>query len=453
MLRGFGDEGFRFFTNRTSLKGRQLADNPRAQLLFFWRELGRQILIHGNVDQLSDEESDAYFESRARESRIGAWASEQGSVIESREQLLAQVEEAGARFEGEDVPRPPHWGGYIVSPQAIEFWQAGEFRLHDRFVYRRNDGGLWVAERLSPIKTRTATTPVARPRPNRNRRFLLAERPSGPVDDKTFNLVTEDVPTIADGEALVRVKWISIDPTNRMWIGAEPTYLPPVGIGEEMRALGLGEVVESKSDDYPVGAIVTGLTGWQDYMVTSAAMPLMTVPAGIPVEPQTLLGTLGMTGCTAYFGMLEIGDPQEGETVVISAAAGAVGSVAGQLAKQRGARVVGIAGGPEKCAWLKDELGFDEAVDYKADDWRAQLKAATPNGIDVDFENVGGEIMEAVFSRLNMNARVAALRPDLRLQRHRAGARPAHLRQPAGAARNTEGLHHPRLLRPLPRSA
>jgi hypothetical protein len=136
-------------------------------------------------------------------------------------------------------------------------------------------------------------------------------------------------------------------------------------------------------------------------------MPLMTVPAGIPVEPQTLLGTLGMTGCTAYFGMLEIGDPQEGETVVISAAAGAVGSVAGQLAKQRGARVVGIAGGPEKCSWLKDELGFDEAVEYKAEDWRAQLKAATPNGIDVDFENVGGEIMEAVFSRLNMNARVA----------------------------------------------
>ena len=150
LLRGFGDEGFRFFTNRTSLKGRQLADNPRAQLLFYWRELGRQILIHGNVEQLSDEESDAYFESRPRESRIGAWASEQGSVIESREQLLAQVEEAGARFDGEDVPRPPHWGGYIVSPQAIEFWQAGEFRLHDRFVYHRDDGGLWVAERLSP---------------------------------------------------------------------------------------------------------------------------------------------------------------------------------------------------------------------------------------------------------------------------------------------------------------
>ena len=129
LLRGFGDEGFRFFTNRTSLKGRQLADNPRAQLLFYWRELGRQILIHGNVEQLSDEESDAYFESR--------------------EQLLAQVEEAGARFEGDEVPRPPHWGGYLVRPEAIEFWQAGEFRLHDRFVFVKSAAG-WTAERLSP---------------------------------------------------------------------------------------------------------------------------------------------------------------------------------------------------------------------------------------------------------------------------------------------------------------
>ena len=149
LLRGVGDDGFRFFTNRTSLKGRQLGENPRAQLLFFWREIGRQILIHGSVDQLSDQESDAYFESRARESRIGAWASEQGSVIESREQLLAQVEEAGARFEGDEVPRPPHWGGYIVRPEAIEFWQAGEFRLHDRFVFARS-GLSWTAERLSP---------------------------------------------------------------------------------------------------------------------------------------------------------------------------------------------------------------------------------------------------------------------------------------------------------------
>ena len=239
-----------------------------------------------------------------------------------------------------------------------------------------------------------------------NRRFLLAERPTGPVDENTYDLVREPVPEIGEGEALVKVKSISIDPTNRMWIGEEPTYLPPVAIGEVMRALGLGEVVESNNDNYPVGALVNGLTGWQDYVVVSDSMPLMVVPPEIRAEPAQLLGTLGMTGCTAYFGMLEIGEPKEGETVVVSAAAGAVGSVAGQLAKNKGARVVGIAGGPEKCAWLVDELGFDAAVDYKADDWRDQLKAATPDGIDVNFENVGGEIMEAVMARLNFRARM-----------------------------------------------
>ena len=240
-----------------------------------------------------------------------------------------------------------------------------------------------------------------------NRRFLLAERPTGPVDENTYDLVSEPVPEIGDGEALVRVKWISIDPTNRTWIGEVPTYLPPVAIGEVMRGLGLGEVVESKNGNFPVGALVNGLTGWQDYAVISDENPLMVVPDGVEAEPAQLLGMLGMTGCTAYFGMLEIGEPKEGETVVVSAAAGAVGTVAGQLAKMKGARVVGIAGGPDKCAWLTDELGFDAAVDYKADDWREQLAAATPDGIDVDFENVGGEIMDAVFARLNLRARVA----------------------------------------------
>lgn len=241
-----------------------------------------------------------------------------------------------------------------------------------------------------------------------NRRFALAERPEGPIDGNTFNLETGPVPEIGEGEALVKVKWISVDPTNRTWIGEEPTYLPPVGIGETMRALGLGEVVASNNGNFPVGALVNGLTGWSDYTVISDSNPLMVVPdqAG-STPPATLLGLLGMTGVTAYFGMLEIGEPKEGETVVVSAAAGAVGSVAGQLAKLKGARVVGIAGGPEKCAWIIDELGFDAAVDYKADDWRQQLKAATPDGIDVDFENVGGEIMETVFRRLNVNARVA----------------------------------------------
>ena len=150
LLRGVGDDGFRFYTNRGSLKGRQLSQNPRLQLLFFWREIGRQILIHGTAEELTDAESDAYFESRPRASQLGAWASEQGSVIESREQLLERVAENQQRFDGQDVPRPDYWGGYLARPDAIEFGLAGEFRLHDRFVYRRLDDGGWTAERLSP---------------------------------------------------------------------------------------------------------------------------------------------------------------------------------------------------------------------------------------------------------------------------------------------------------------
>ena len=240
-----------------------------------------------------------------------------------------------------------------------------------------------------------------------NRRFLLRERPTGRIDDQTFELVDEEVPRIGEGEALVRTRWISLDPTNRAWIGETPTYLPPVAIGEVMRAGGLGEVVASNSPDYEVGQLVQGRTGWQDYVVASASAPLTAVPELPGVSPSHFLGALGMTGITAYVGVLDIGKPKPGETVVVSAAAGAVGSVAGQLAKIQGARVVGIAGGPEKCASLTDELGFDAAVDYKAPDWRDQLKAATPDGIDVDFENVGGEIMDAVFRRLNVRARVA----------------------------------------------
>jgi len=243
---------------------------------------------------------------------------------------------------------------------------------------------------------------------DRNRRFLLRERPAARVDESTFERSDEDVPGISDGEALVRVEWISIDPTNRMWISDAPGYLPPVQIGEVVRAGGLGRVVESKNPNYEVGQLVQGLTGWQDWFVASDAMPLfkMDEVEGVP-SPSHYLGALGMTGLTAWVGINDIGKPKEGETVVVSAAAGAVGSVAGQLAKLRGARVVGIAGGPEKCALLTDRLGFDAAVDYKADDWREQLKAATPDGIDVDFENVGGEIMDAVFARINLHGRIA----------------------------------------------
>ena len=240
-----------------------------------------------------------------------------------------------------------------------------------------------------------------------NRRFLLRERPTGWIDERTFELVEEPVPVIGEGEALVRTRWISLDPANRAWLDDTPTYLPPVAIGDVMRAGGVGEVVASNSPDYPVGRLVVGRTGWQDYAVASASAPMRAI-AEIPGVPASqFLGALGTTGLTAHVGMLDIARPKRGETVVVSAAAGAVGSIAGQLAKIQGARVVGIAGGPEKCALLVDVLGFDAAVDHKAPGWRDRLKAATADGIDVDFENVGGEVMEAVFARLNVRARVA----------------------------------------------
>jgi NADPH-dependent curcumin reductase CurA len=241
-----------------------------------------------------------------------------------------------------------------------------------------------------------------------NRRYLLRERPDGRIDDSTFELVEEPMPEPGSGQALVQNLYVSVDPTNRAWIGEEPTYLPPVGIGECMRSVGLGRVISSDDETYPEGSLVTGLTGWQDYVVTGEGeIPLTPVPGdtGLPIE--CMLGALGLTGVTAYFGLLEIGKPQEGETVVVSAAAGAVGSVVGQLAKLKGARAVGIAGGQEKCDWLIDELGFDAAIDRHDSDWRGQLRAACPNGVDVDFENVGGEIMREVFGMLNLNARVA----------------------------------------------
>ena len=241
----------------------------------------------------------------------------------------------------------------------------------------------------------------------RNRRFLLHERPQGRIGPTTFDLVEEDVPQPGEGEALVRTEWISLDPTNRAWLKETPTYLPPVGIGEVMRALGLGRVVASNHPRYTEGQLVQGLTGWQEWVVASDAAPLLPVPDLGDTSPSFALGALGMTGLTAWVGLTDIGKPQPGETVVVSAAAGAVGSVAAQIAKIKGARVVGIAGGPQKCALLTDQLGLDAAVDHRADDWHDDLVEATPDGIDVDFENVGGPIMEAIFARLNLRARIA----------------------------------------------
>jgi NADPH-dependent curcumin reductase CurA len=242
--------------------------------------------------------------------------------------------------------------------------------------------------------------------PDSNRRFILRARPNGRITDETFELVQDTVPEIADGEALVQTLWISIDPTNRAWIRDTPTYLPPVAIGEVMRGLGLGRVVASRHDGYQEGQLVQGLIGWQEWAVTSDAAPLLPVIEVPGVSLSAYLGALGMTGLTAWIGLNDIGRPQPDETLVVSAAAGAVGSVAAQIGKIKGARVVGIAGGPEKCKLLTERLGLDAAVDHRAPDWRDQLVAATPNGIDVDFENVGGDIMDAIFARINLRARV-----------------------------------------------
>ena len=240
-----------------------------------------------------------------------------------------------------------------------------------------------------------------------NRRYLLRQRPKERVDADTFELVTEPVPEIGEGEALIRNEYVSIDPTNRTWLNDTPTYLPPVAIGEVVRAGGIGRVVASNHPAYEEGKLVQGFVGWQEWLVASDEAPMLPVAEVPGVATSAYLGVLGMTGLTAWVGIRGIAKPSAGETVVVSAAAGAVGSVAGQLAKADGARVVGIAGGPEKCALLTDRLGFDAAVDYKADGWQRQLAEATPDGIDVDFENVGGEIMEAVFARINLRARIA----------------------------------------------
>jgi len=240
-----------------------------------------------------------------------------------------------------------------------------------------------------------------------NRRFLLRRRPVGRIRPDDFELVHEPVPVPGPGEALVRTCFLSLDPTNRIWVEDTEQYMPPVQLGEVMRGAALGQVVASREPSLPVGTIVSGLLGWQDYAIVGGPRGVMAqaVPPGLPGPLSALLGTLGITGITAYFGLLDVGRPRAGETVVVSAAAGATGSVVGQIARIHGCRVVGIAGGPAKCAWVR-ELGFDAVVDYKAPDWRDQLAAATPEGIDLSFENVGGAIMDAVMARMNLHGRV-----------------------------------------------
>jgi NADPH-dependent curcumin reductase CurA len=241
-------------------------------------------------------------------------------------------------------------------------------------------------------------------RPKVNRQWRLAARPRGLPVATDWEFREETVPDPGDGQLLVRVLHISLDPAMRGWMNAGRSYVPPVGVGEVMRALGAGVVVASRHPDFQAGDHVTGNFGVQDYAISDGSS---VNGVAIDVAPLPMfLSVLGMTGLTAYFGLLEIGKPQTGDTVVVSAAAGAVGMMVGQIAKIKGCRVVGIAGGPEKCRFIVDELGFDAAIDYKHEDVHAALREHCPDRVNVYFDNVGGDILDAVLTRLARHARI-----------------------------------------------
>ena len=239
-----------------------------------------------------------------------------------------------------------------------------------------------------------------------NRQWVLKHRPEGDISEGDLDFVETPVPDLKDGQVLVRTIYLSLDPTNRIWMSDMDQYMPPVEIGEVMRGGTIGVVEESEHADFKPGDIVQGgLSGWQEYAIADGGA-LAKMPADIGIPLTAFMSVLGATGMTAYFGLLDVGQPKEGETVVVSAAAGAVGSIVGQIAKIKGARVVGIAGSDEKCRWITDELGFDAAINYKKEDVLDALRRHCPNGIDVYFENVGGEILDAVLTLVNLNARI-----------------------------------------------
>ena len=239
-----------------------------------------------------------------------------------------------------------------------------------------------------------------------NRRWVLAERPKGMIEERHFRWVEEPVPALeADGEILVRNTYLSMDPTQRGWL-AHDTYLPAVPIGDVVRSGAVGRVEASRNPDFAVGDLVQGLFGWQDYariLAKGAAAPTKLVP-GVPVA--LAMSALGLTGITAYFGLLDVGRPKAGETVVVSGAAGATGSIAGQIARVKGCRAIGIAGGKDKCDWLVKEARFEAAVDYKSENVGARLRELCPNGIDVYFDNVGGDLLDVALARLAMRGRI-----------------------------------------------
>jgi NADPH-dependent curcumin reductase len=219
-----------------------------------------------------------------------------------------------------------------------------------------------------------------------------------------WTVVEKPKPVAAEGEFVVEVNYLSIDPAMRTWMNAGRSYVPPVEIGEVMRALGIGQVVESRHPGFAVGDEVSGIFGVQRYALSDGAD---VSKVDTTLAPATVhLGALGISGLTAYFGLLDIGKPEPGQTVLVSGAAGSVGSIVGQIARIKGCRAVGIAGGEQKCRWLVEEVGFDAAIDYKSADLRAELKTHAPDGIDVFFDNVGGATLEAALNRLARGARI-----------------------------------------------
>jgi NADPH-dependent curcumin reductase CurA len=239
-----------------------------------------------------------------------------------------------------------------------------------------------------------------------NRKWKLAARPVGNFKDSDFEWAQEPVPALNDGEILVHNKYLSLDPTNRGWANETDTYLPAVKLGDVMRGGAIGVVEESRHPNFKEGDLVSGLLGWQEYAVTNGA-GLGKLPDNPAIPMTAYMGLFGHIGLTAYYGLLDICKPKAGETLVVSAAAGAVGSLVGQIGKIVGCRVIGIAGSDEKCKWLTEELGFDAAINYKKEKVAEALKRECPSGIDVGFENVGGEILDAVLGLINLGARIS----------------------------------------------
>ena len=253
-----------------------------------------------------------------------------------------------------------------------------------------------------------------------NKQWLLKARPTGMVGPEHFELVNTPMPEadLDAGQIVFKTLMLGFDPAMRGWLMDVPSYLPPVGIGEPMRASGVAQVIESRNPELPVGTLVQGLTNWQEFGIGDPAgpIPLTALPDGTP--PSMALSMFGSTSLTAYFGLLDVGDPKAGETVVVSGAAGATGSVVAQIARLKGCRVIGIAGGAEKCAWLMESCKLDGVIDYKSEDIDARLSELCPGGVNVFFDNVGGQMLETVinhmaeFSRIVLCGAIASYNDD-----------------------------------------